>query len=141
MVHGNVLNGLMTEMKQAPWTVSSVIALWLATLAGYSVVLPRLAQAGELKTATESLQRDLKATTNELRGFKASILLQRKQDQLRSLQQELFSLQREEQRLRAAGGPVPDLYGSQSDRLQQAISTTLRDIDAYMRAHPELVDM
>lgn len=135
-----LLTGLLKEMRAAPYTVTVVLALAVATVTGWWVVIPRMAQASELKQATDQLSAQLAKTVTDVGTMRADMKLGRMQDRLKSLQQELFSVQREESRMRAANLQVPELYAVQIDKMSREIGTLNVEIQEYRRLHPELVE-
>lgn len=52
----DLLNGLKKEWETIPWTVISIVSLWLSMVAIYFLVYPRLALAAEVKPLKQNVE-------------------------------------------------------------------------------------
>ncbi len=122
-----IRNRLEKESELVPFTVFSVIVFWAIVAALGAAALwtyPTFVEASEVK--------------QELVALKKNFAVFRVEDRMVQVQDELFKLDREIERIIANEEKVPGIYYEQRNRLRQEMYRLQRRLSELSRLSPEL---
>jgi cob(I)alamin adenosyltransferase len=112
-IHENVIG----EMKQKPFTMILILALWAAVTVIWST------------RSQYAMAADLSALTQQVSGLSSEVKRGNLETQLRNINSELFSIQQKVADMRAAGKPVDQIYYDRINALQNDKERLTRELE------------
>ncbi len=120
-----LLDGLMKEAKQIPYTVIAVLALY-ALLTFY--VLPAAVLARATAVSAEGLSRNLAKLESKLSSMDQGMRLANARALVVALDSQLFQLEQEQRRARRAGEVVSEVILQQLHELQNEQAVAMAEL-------------